>query len=246
MENNTMNVLIPMAGSGSRFTRAGYNTPKPLIDIKGTPMIARAIVSLGVPNANYHFLIRKDGNERKIQSTLRALIPDCNVVIIDYLTEGPACSAILFEKWIANDEELIIANCDQIMEWNSSQFLYNARFPSYDGMIVTYHSDTEKNSYARLNNLGMVIEIKEKEVISNISLNGIHYWRKGCLFVKSVKQMINENDRAFNGEFYIGPSYNYMIKDGYNVGIYHIPKEQHWPVGIPADLDNYLNRNEMR
>lgn len=236
-----------MAGRGVRFQKDYGMTPKPLIEINGVPMIAKAIESLGIPDANYFFLIRDDGiNQAKIESVLRSIQPNCTIKSINYVTEGPACSAMLFEDSINTDEELIIANCDQIMEWNHWQFLHNARFPGYDGMVVTYHSDTEKNSYAKLNQFGLVSEIKEKEVISNVSLNGIHYWKKGSYFVESVYDMIRADDRVFNGEFYIGPSYNYMIKRGRTVGIYHIPNEQHWPVGVPSDLDLYLRRHESR
>ena len=123
-------------------------------------------------------------------------------------------------------------------------FLHNVRM--YDGAVVTYHSDTEKNSFARLDKKGFVTEIREKEVISNVSLNGIHYWGKAFRFFVSAKEMIAKNDRAENGEFYIGPTYNYMIKNNYRVGIYHIPNEQHHPVGVPADLEKYLNYYDSR
>ena len=137
-----------------------------------------------------------------------------------------------------NDDELIIANCDQIMEWNSKNFLHNIKL--YDGAMVTYHSDTKKNSYASVDQEGFVTAVKEKEVISNISLNGIHYWKKGKYFIESAQEMINSQDRANNGEFYIGPTYNYMIKKGLKVGIHHIPNQQHHPIGVPEDLKKYI------
>ena len=239
-----MNIIIPMAGLGSRFLKEEYKVPKPLIDIRGRPMIIRAIESLDI-DGNYFFLLRKDGYQEQIIEAIKSIIPNPIIKIIDYITEGPACSALLFTKEIDTDE-LIIANCDQIMSWNSKHFLYNARYPEYDGVIVTYHSDTEKNSYALLNKEGFVTCVKEKEVISNVSLNGIHYWKNGMLFVQSANDMIECQDRAYNREFYIGPTYNYLIKKGHNVGIYHIPNEQHHPVGVPVDLDRYLHYHDNR
>ena len=106
--------------------------------------------------------------------------------------------------------------------------------------MVTYHSDTKKNSYASVDQEGYVTAVKEKEVISNISLNGIHYWKKGKYFIESAVEMINSQDRANNGEFYIGPTYNYMIKKGLKVGIHHIPNQQHHPIGVPEDLKKYI------
>jgi dTDP-glucose pyrophosphorylase len=227
-----------MAGLGIRFATQGFALPKPLIDINGEPMIAKAIKTLDL-NAQYLFVIAKNNFSDRVKRVIKDVEPSAKFIEIDYLTEGPAVTALLFKDLINSDEELIIANCDQIMEWNSNTFLVNARL--YDGCIVTYHTDTEKNSYARLDKKGFVTEIREKEVISNVSLNGIHYWKHGWHFVDSAEEMIENQDRAPNGEFYIGPTYNYMIRKKLKVGIYHIPNSQHHAVGVPSDLESYLN-----
>jgi dTDP-glucose pyrophosphorylase len=238
MNSNNINIIIPMAGLGSRFQNSGFIVPKPLIDINGIPMIVKAITSLDI-EGNYFFIISKNNYSEKIKELILAVKPKSIFHEIDYTTEGPACSVLLHKSHIDNDNELIIANCDQIMTWNSDYFLHNVRL--YDGAVVTYHTNTNKNSYAKVSRKGSVLQIKEKEVISNISLNGIHYWKKGRYFISSVEEMISKQDRAVNGEYYIGPSYNYMIKNGYNVGIYHIPNEYHHSVGVPEDLQKYLN-----
>ena len=232
-----------MAGLGSRFLTKGFHLPKPLIDVNGTPMIIKAITSLGIQDAKYLFIIKHDAFAEEIKEEILKFV-DSKFIEIDYITEGPACSALLFESIINNDQELVIANCDQIMEWNSDSFLMNVR--QYDGAVVTYHETTNKNSYARLDDHGFVTEIKEKQVISNVSLNGIHYWKKGSFFIDSAKDMIAEDDRAPNGEFYVGPSYNYMIRKGLKVGIYHIPNQMHHPVGVPDDLEKYIQHENSK
>jgi dTDP-glucose pyrophosphorylase len=237
------NILIPMAGLGSRFLMKGFSIPKPLIDINGTPMIIKAIRSLGIENATYLFVISKNAYTEHIKKEISDSV-NSQFIEIDYLTEGPACSALLFESQIDNDQELIVANCDQIMEWNAESFLLNVR--QYDGAVVTYHETTDKNSYARIDDRGYVVSIKEKQVISNISLNGVHYWKKGRYFVESVKKMIEMDDRAPNGEFYVGPTYNYMIQEGKKVGIYHIPNQMHHAVGVPEDLQKYINHERNK
>ena len=107
---------------------------------------------------------------------------------------------------------------------------------------MTYKTNVIHNSYAKIQN-GYVIEIKEKEVISEHSLNGVHYWRKASFFVNSAKEMISKNDRAPNGEFYIGPTYNYMINKGYKIGYFNLEKEHHYSLGNVTDLD-YFFKNE--
>jgi NDP-sugar pyrophosphorylase family protein len=227
-----------MAGNGSRFPKEKY-LPKPLIDVHGKPMICRALESLNL-DGTYHFVIRLDEYTEVVKDLISNYVNSCTFIEVDKTTEGPACSALLFEDQIDNDEELVIANCDQIMEWNSYLFLLNAR--QFDGCVVTYYSTTDKNSYIRIDKQGLGLELREKVVISNIGLNGIHYWKHGTYFVNSSKKMIVANDRAPNGEFYIAPTYNYMINAGQQVGIYHIPNEQHHAVGTPEDLDIYLNK----
>jgi NDP-sugar pyrophosphorylase family protein len=229
-----------MAGEGSRFPKDQY-LPKPLIDVNGKPMIVRAIESLGI-EGQYYFIVRKNEYTQIVKDIISKVVKNPKFVEITKTTEGPACSALLFKKEINNDDELIIANCDQIMEWDSNLFFHNVRL--YDGAVVTYYSDTDKNSYARLDKKGHVVEIREKEVISNISLNGIHYWKQGKHFVDSAEAMIAADDRAPNGEFYIAPTYNYMIGGGLKVGIHHIPNEQHHAVGVPVDLERFLKHEK--
>jgi dTDP-glucose pyrophosphorylase len=236
-----MNILIPLAGLGKRFSDEGFTDPKPLIKILNKEMILHAIESLQI-EGKYIFVIRKSNFSENLKLLLNNNIKNCIVHEIDYLTDGPACTALLMKEYINTDEDLLIANCDQIMWWNGNHFKNCIQNTHYDGMIVTYYSNTPKNSYAKVNRNGDVIQVKEKEVISNISLNGIHYWKHGKDFVSSAEEMIKNNDKSINGEYYIGPTYNYMIKNNKTVGIFHIPDIMHNSVGTPDDLREYLRK----
>jgi dTDP-glucose pyrophosphorylase len=240
-----MNILLPIAGLGSRFPNS--KIPKPLIEVHGKPMISAAVESIGL-DGNYIFIIREEHDQKyNLEKKLKDLI-DCTVIKVDYLTKGPACTALLAEEFINNNEPLIIANCDQIMHWDKKTFNTFCKYYPHDGFVVTYFADTPMNSYVKINSNGFATLMKEKEVISNISTNGIHFWKKGSFFTESANSMIFANDTAPNGEFYIAPTYNYMIEMGLKVGIYHIPNEQHWAVGTENDLAMYLrtNNNEQR
>jgi len=236
-----VNIIIPMAGNGSRFPKDKYPLPKPLIDVNGKPMISRAIKSLGFVG-QWHFILRNNEFLEQTKSVLNSIVDNPKFVVVDYETEGPAASVLLFKEYINNDQPLITANCDQIMNWNVDLFYHNVNL--YDGAVVTYYADTDKNSYAKIDKNGQVVEMREKQVISNISLNGIHYWKHGRFFVDSAEAMIAANDRAPNGEFYIAPTYNYMIKENLKVGIYHIPNECHNSVGVPEDLTQFINNEK--
>lgn len=236
-----MNILIPLAGLGKRFSDEGFTEPKPLIKIQNKEMILHAIDSLGI-NGKYLFVIRKSDFSENLKKILKLHNSDATIMEIDYLTDGPACTALLMKKYINNEEPLVIANCDQIMWWDGEFFIKSINNNVHDGIIVTYYANTPKNSYAKVDRSGRVINIKEKEVISNISLNGIHYWKHGKDFVDSAEEMIAKKDKSINGEYYIGPTYNYMIKNNKRVGIFHIPDVMHNSVGTPDDLREYLRK----
>ncbi|MFZ9296665.1 MAG: sugar phosphate nucleotidyltransferase [Bacteroidia bacterium] len=163
----------------------------------------------------------------------------------DYLTEGPSSSVLLAKKYINNDTPLIVTNCDQIMEWDSSHFVNFINSTDKDGIVVTYNVLTEKNSYVKLDENGNAILFAEKKIISDYSLNGIHFWKKGSDFIDSAESMINKNIRV-NNEFYIAPSYNEMVLKNKKIGIYHIDKNSHWSVGTPDDLDKYLKHANLQ
>ena len=232
-----MNILIPMAGLGSRFKASGYTVPKPLIPIEGKPMIENAVDTLGI-KGNFIFITQKKHN---LKSHLQSIYENCNIIEIDYITKGSACTCLLAKEYINNNLPLIITNCDQIMWWDDKSFATFVENYPYDGFVVTYTSDTIKNSYIRLNRDGFGVELAEKQVISSISLNGIHYWRQGKDFVYSAETMIKNNEN-YNGEFYVAPTYNNLIKKGKKIGVYHIPNEQHNAVGTPEDLIKYADK----
>lgn len=243
-----MNIVIPMAGSGSRFKEAGFEKIKPLIKVGEDTMISQAVTSLGIAG-KYTFIIREGDSTEELEKILFALedeiehVEKVKIIKINYLSDGPACTALLAKDIINSTDPLVIANCDQIMNWNGEAFKNFCLHNAYDGVVVTYYADTPKNSYAKLNKRGLITEIKEKEIISNISLNGIHFWKKGSYYVESAETMISENKKSKNGEFYIGPTYNEMINMNMKVGIYHVPNIQHNAIGTPEDLDRYF-KNE--
>lgn len=243
--NKKMNVLIPMAGEGSRFAKAGFTFPKPLIEVNGKPMIQVVIENLNI-DANFIFLIRKEHDDKfNITSMLKTIVPGCQVVLVDKLTEGAACTTLLAKDLIDNGNSLLIANSDQFLEWESCEF-YHSVNTSIDGSILTFENYHPKWSYAKLDDDGNVIQVAEKEVISNKATVGIYYFSKGSDYVKYAEQMISKDIRygqSFNGtgEFYVAPVYNEAIADGKVIKVFDIKKM--WGLGVPEDLkyfeDNY-------
>jgi HAD superfamily hydrolase (TIGR01509 family) len=232
-----LNVLIPMAGAGSRFQQAGYTFPKPLIDVKGKPMIQVVVENLNI-DANYIYVVQKSHREKYNLDTLLNLItPNCKIVEVDGLTDGAACTALLAKEHINNEHPLFFANSDQFVEWDSTEFMYKMNETNSDGGIVSFRATHPKWSFAKIDENGFVTEVAEKNPISDIATVGYYYWKNGSDFVKYAEEMI-EKDIRVNNEFYVCPVFNQAIEDGKQIRTFDIPKM--WGLGTPEDLTYYL------
>jgi len=230
-----------MAGEGSRFKKEGYTFPKPLIDVNGKPMIQCVVENLDF-DAEYIFLVRKEHLEEYEISSLLDVITNgrSTVVVVDELTEGAACTALLAEKYIDNDEELLIANSDQVIEYSKENFNTFRRFASIHAMVYTFNAVHPKWSFVKVNSRGVATEVAEKNPISDIATCGIYYYKKGSDFVRYARQMI-EKDIRVNNEFYICPVYNELIQDNKTLIPYFVHKMH--GLGTPEDLNKYLSGN---
>jgi len=236
-QGGKMNVLIPMAGAGSRFQQAGYTFPKPLIDVEGKPMIQVVVENLNI-DATYIYVVQKSHRAQYNLDTLLNLItPNCKIVEVDGLTEGAACTTLLAKEFIDNDAPLLMANSDQFLEWDSNEFMYKMNEQKVDGGILTFHATHPKWSFAKVDEYGYVTEVQEKNPISDIATVGVYYWAKGSDYVKYAEQMIEKNIRT-NNEFYVCPVYNEGIEDGKKFKTFNI--EKMWGLGTPEDLKYYL------
>lgn len=243
-DNNTpkwndtnMNVLIPMAGAGSRFEQAGYTFPKPLIEVKGMPMIQVVVENINI-DANYIYVVQKSHRQKYNLDTLLNLItPGCKIVEVDGLTEGAACTALLAKEHINNDAPLFFANSDQFVEWDSNEFMYKMQESNCDGGIVTFKATHPKWSFARVDENGLVTEVAEKNPISDTATVGYYYWKKGSDFVTYAEEMIEENSRV-NNEFYVCPVFNNAIRHGKKIRTFDA--NAMWGLGTPEDLKYYI------
>lgn len=256
-----LNIVIPMAGRGSRFVKAGYSDPKPFIDTgNGIPMIQRVVENL-TPYQPYRFIfLARREHEGYIE---RHMSFATHVIYVDEVTEGAACTVLLAEEFIDNQCPLIIANSDQLIEWNGAEklrsagchtgfglswpetnnlqdLINDASIRDLDASIATFYANHPKWSYAKLrhpkNFTSKVTEVAEKKVISNDATVGVYYFARGDTFVRGAHTMIRKNIRT-NGEFYVCPVFNELVKN-FNVGIY--PVKAMDGLGTPEDLERYL------
>ncbi len=239
-KSKSMNILIPMAGAGSRFAEQGYTFPKPLIEVGNKPMIQVVVDNLNI-QANYIFIVQKAHYEKyNLETVLNMVAPGCTIVQTEGITEGAACTTLLAKEHIDNEEPLIIANSDQFVEWNSNEVLYAFTTEGVDGGILCFNSTHPKWSYAKLDDDGFVSEVAEKQPISTNATVGIYYWSRGSLYVNSAERMI-ERDIRTNNEFYVCPAYNELVEDGGKIRVKTIKEDGMWGLGTPEDLKHFLS-----
>jgi UDP-N-acetylglucosamine diphosphorylase / glucose-1-phosphate thymidylyltransferase / UDP-N-acetylgalactosamine diphosphorylase / glucosamine-1-phosphate N-acetyltransferase / galactosamine-1-phosphate N-acetyltransferase len=244
MSYKKINILIPMAGEGSRFAKDGYKDPKPFIDVLGKPMIERVMENVNMPNATFILVARKAhlDNYQHIIEHLRKSY-SIELILLDKLTEGTACTVLSAFKLINNDTPLLIANSDQIVDMQIADYINDCAIKKADGSILCFE-DKEMNpkwSFAKIDQDGYVTEVKEKVAISNLATVGIYFFTKGISFCEGAIEMIVQNDRV-NNEFYTCPVYNYSIADGQKIVTYTIDQSAMNGIGTPEDLNIYLNK----
>ena len=232
-----MNVLIPMAGEGSRFQQAGYTFPKPLIDVVGKSMIQRVVENLNL-KARHIFIVQPEHVEKyNVHHMLGLIAPGCEIVSGRFERRGAAWDTLAAIGLIDNDQPLLIANSDQIMDWDVAQFMWTVNEEDCDGLIAIFNSSHPKWSYAEVNDDGRVVRVAEKDPISNNATCGVYYWKHGSDYVKYAQQMIDKDIRT-NGEFYVCPVYNEAIADGKSVYLFEVAGMH--GLGTPEDLQEYV------
>ena len=233
------NIVLPMAGRGSRFREEGYTESKPFINVNGRYMIEHVIQNLGIKfDSNFKFIIicQKADYEKYDFNFINKLIGHDNVEIItlDKTTEGAACTLLTAKDFIDNKAPLLSFNSDQMIDYDANETF--SRLSLHDGGMPCFYGESDDWSYAKTDGDGYVLEVAEKKKISNDATAGYYYWSRGSDFVKYAEQMIEANDRV-NNEFYVAPVYNYAIKDGKKIVITHV--DEVYELGTPKWLEQY-------
>lgn len=238
-----LNIVIPMAGRGSRFAEAGYKDPKPLIPVCGKPMIQVVVENL-TPQCAHRFIFICQNQHIKdygLEQKLKSYAQNVKIIGIDGITEGQVCTVLKAKELINNDDPLMTANSDQYIDFDINDYLKDMDDRKLDGLIMTMKADDPKWSYARTDMDGLVTETAEKKVISTDATVGIFNFRRGKDLVRAAERMIADNIRV-NNEFYTCPCYNYLIQEGHKIGVYGIGEEYNgmYGLGIPKDLEFFL------
>jgi NDP-sugar pyrophosphorylase family protein len=240
-----VNVVVPAAGEGSRFSRAGWKTPKPFIEIEGKPMIEHVITNISPDHSRVTLLLRKEHMDGQLDLINDWQQRGYKILPVGNLTDGTASTVLLAHRFINDDLPVLVANSDQLVEFDVNVFIEDCFSRGLDGSIVVFKDPSmdPKWSFVRLDELGLVSEVAEKLPISDLATVGVYLFARGRDFIAGTLDMIGANDRV-NGEFYTCPVFNYLIRSGARIGIYEVPHHAMSGLGTPEDLLSFLKRNE--
>jgi NDP-sugar pyrophosphorylase family protein len=238
-----LNIVVPIAGRGSRFAQAGYDLPKPLIPVHGQPMI-QAVVRNVRPRGPHRFIflaLMSHLVRFPLRQTLERVAPGCIIVPVDAVTEGAACTVLLARDLIDTADPLMLVNSDQWVDVAIDSFLGELTRTGADGVIMTMTADDPKWSFVGFDDLGRVTRVVEKTPISNEATVGIYMFRRGLDFVRAADRMVAKDLRV-NGEFYVAPVYNELIAEGARIVVFNVGREGAgmYGLGIPSDLERFL------
>lgn len=238
-----LNIVIPMAGNGSRFTEAGYSDPKPLIPVHGIPMIEVVINNLR-PKRPHHFTFicqQRHDQEYGIASFLRGLEPTSDVILLNGVTQGAACTVLTAKSIINCRSPLMIANCDQWIDYSIDDYLAAFDRQRSAGFIMTMTANAPKWSFVKRDASGHVSGVVEKQVVSDEATVGIYNFAAGCDFVSAAETMIAANERV-NNEFYVAPTYTQLVRRGLRIETLSVGTDRDgmYGLGTPADLKHFL------
>lgn len=236
--------LITLAGKGNRFSKEGYDTPKPLIKVNGDYMIHEAVKCLPTADKYVFVCLKEHIDKYEIDNVLLSKYENSEIVVIDEVTEGQACTAELGIDGsnIDLNEPLLISSCDYGLEWSKE------KYESMDADIIvwtTIHNDAFSNnpsSYSWLEVEGdklLKTYVKQKvfdNSYNNHAIVGTFYFKKAKYFIDGVRK-IYENGIRSNGEFYIDNIFNTLTD--LDIKIFDVDKYHCW--GTPEDLKNYEN-----
>ncbi len=236
-----MTIIVTMAGLGSRFREAGYKVPKYMITAKGKTLFEWSMDSLVGYNKiveKYIFVVRKEDNSKEFisEQCKKYRIDNFYVLEIDKLTDGQATTCMLAIPYCNKENSIMIYNIDTYVE------PYEMKYEdiSGDGYIPCFHAEGEHWSFAKLDENGKVIEVREKQRISDNCTLGAYYFSSADLYERIYNEYYSNNDNLEKKEKYIAPLYNYMINKDMDVRISIIDANKVHVLGTPEELEEFL------
>ena len=240
-----MNIVVAMAGEGSRFVESGHVYPKPLIRTGNTTMIQNVYYSLEWPDAEWHFVVKMQ--HLRDYPFMKSLLESMgSITTIEETTRGAAETLQKCKEVMSSSKPFISVNCDQVFEWDTTS-LQNKMTDNPDSsyMTVYNHTDTQRHSFAHTHgdsdNVWLCTEKTTAGHPTNNATTGFYHFHNGKVFNDSVNKLLSKPPEF--GEYYVAAVYNELINNNHDVRIDRVHSKTFWPVGTQHDWQHYTHRH---
>ena len=243
-----LHIIMPMAGEGTRFSKAGWTTPKPLIELLGVPLFRRAIDSVAIEGVEmkYSFIVRQEHIDKQhIDELIKEIQPDANVFSVLKTTRGAVETCLVAESAIDDEDAVVVMDCD--LEFRSKRYnglvasaLSVAADEADGGALVSFESDNPRYSYALVDDEGRVLRTAEKDPISSHALCGAYFFGSGKDFKRIAHQLLEDGTHG-KAEFYVSLLYNYLLEEGKVIRL--ATMEEYYSYGTPEELLFYSKKD---
>lgn len=235
-----LKIIVPLGGSSELFSSAGYFYPKPLIEVKGRPMIELVLENPIAIHHEKHFIFivkEEECNKFHLDNTLKILCPGSTIIKLKNDTKGGLCSVLMAIDEVQEEDSLLILNGDQVIDKKISEIISFWKSENADAGLVTFRSVHPRWSYARVVN-GCVLQTAEKNPISSNAIAGVYYFKRSKDFFKSAYNTI-KNDVQLEGRYYISPVINDFVLNNLSIIPYQIETKEYHLFYSPQVLQEF-------
>jgi NDP-sugar pyrophosphorylase family protein len=238
-----MNILVLAGGQDPSQDQEDY--PLCLTEFNSVPLIEHVISSCGVLQPSNLIVAFREVDVRKyhLNNIVSLLWPQVSIINIYEQTQGAACTALLAAGAIDNDNELLIVNGNEFLDYNFVEIINGFRQRKLDAGIVTFRAIHPRYSYVRLDDSELVIEAAEKNPISKNATAGFYWYSKGKNFVRAAKNLIRKDARV-DGNFYICPAFNELILENLSIGVHQIESKFYHPLKTGRQVEQFETQFE--
>ncbi len=239
-----LHLLMPMGGAGSRFTKEGFELPKPLLKINDKPFFYWAVKSITkfIDVLDITFIVLKEHVDKfNLDGEIKKYFPQSKIKIIPKMLNGAVLTCLAGIENINDDNPIIFNDCDHLFCSNEfNDFIKNSNL-DYDGALLTFKSDSSKYSYVLLDEDQNVKGTVEKKVVSNYAICGAYYFKNSSLFKKMVDEYLS---KCTYKEYFLSGVYNVMASKNLLIRKFNV--DFHVPFGTPEEYNEAINSSYFK
>lgn len=245
-----MNVVVLMAGKGSRFSSAGSVTPKPFVEVNGKTIIEHTLSSIPEiydkdarekANITLTFVILEE--HASYIPTIRVMFGEDVQFICMPSSIGHFRTAYFSSTYFYPNDEILFLDSDNM--YDGTGLLDKLTLKDHAAAICYFKriSDSDlKWGFAILNNdklVGLIEKDKRAIELDGQPMVGTFYFKSNMHFREMAQEFLQKNN-SYGKELYMTMFLDYLTKLNYHINAFQITGMV--PLGTPEDVANFRRK----